>query len=159
MKKQLRNIAFVVGLGMAPLSLSPVLMHAQQVNEDQRAYDTGYQRGVNDARQNRQMNMNTDDWHGDRLNAYQQGYQQGYSSAAGYQGAPPAAAPQGDRDTDRAYQSGYQRGIRDAERNRPMDPRTDDWRGERLEAFRQGYEQGYRSVAPERRHHDDDDRH
>ena len=46
----------------------------------ERAYQTGYQNGVNDAHNNRPMNMNNDDWHGDRLQAYQEGYQQGYRS-------------------------------------------------------------------------------
>ena len=67
-------------------------MHAQQVNEDQRAYQTGYQNGVNAARDNRPMNNNTDDWHGDRLNVYQQGYQQGYNSVRGGSMASAAAS-------------------------------------------------------------------
>jgi hypothetical protein len=80
MKKQMRNIAFMLGMALAPLTLSPVLLHAQQVNEDQRAYDAGYQNGVNDARRHKGMNLTTSDWHGDRLDAYQRGYEQGYQS-------------------------------------------------------------------------------
>jgi hypothetical protein len=29
------------------------------------------------------MNMNSDDWHGDRLQAYEEGYQKGYRSIGG----------------------------------------------------------------------------
>ena len=50
MKKQLRSLAFFVAFGITPVAVCPVVMHAQQVNEDQRAYQTGYQNGVNAAR-------------------------------------------------------------------------------------------------------------
>lgn len=168
MKKQLRSIAFILGIALAPLCLSPVLLHAQQVNQDQRAYDTGYQNGVNAARRNQPMNMNTDDWHGNRLNDYQRGYRAGYDSIAGNgqygrrdddHGRGYVNAPQyQDQESQRAYQTGYQNGLRDAQRNHAMNPRTDDWHGDRLQAYQQGYEQGYNSVAG--RHHDrDDDQH
>ena len=81
-KTGLRSLAFFAALGITPVVVSPVVMHAQQVNEDQRAYQVGYQNGVNAARANRPMNMSTDDWHGDRVNFYQQGYQAGYNSVA-----------------------------------------------------------------------------
>ncbi len=162
MKKQLRTIAFMVGSGLATLCLSPMAMHAQQVNQDQRAYDTGYQNGVNDARRNRPMNMNTDDWHGDRLNDYQRGYREGYKSAGGY-GARADDDRYGnnrygnDAESQRAYQTGYQNGIRDRERNRAMNASTDDWHGERLQAYRQGYEEGYRSARQNGEHGRDRD--
>ena len=159
-KKQLRNIAFSVALGVTPVLLAPVVMPAQQVNEDQRAYQAGYQNGVNAARINRPMNNSTDDWHGDRVNFYQQGYQAGYNSVRG--GGYGEHANQYDRDPqrERAYQTGYQNGINAAQRNRPMNANTDDWHGDRLQAYQQGYEQGYRSVAGghhQHEHHDDDD--
>lgn len=158
MKKQLRSIAFMLGIALAPLCLAPVLLHAQQVNEDQRAYDTGYQNGVNAARRNQSMNMNTDDWHGNRLNDYQRGYKEGYQSVAGHHvddhDRGYVATPHfQDQESQRAYQTGYQNGLRDAERNRAMNPSTGDWHGDRLQAYQQGYQQGYDST----RHHDRDD--
>ena len=154
MKKQLRSIAFMLGIGLAPLCLSPVLLHAQQVNEDQRAYDTGYQNGVNAARRNQPMNLNTGDWHGDRLNAYQRGYREGYESITGHHAGDHGyvAAPHfQDEESERAYQTGYQNGVRDAERNRAMNPSTGDWHGDRLQAYQQGYQRGYEAT----RHHED----
>jgi len=159
MKKQLRTIALTLGIGLASFCLSPVLMHAQQAADlDQRAYQAGYQNGVNAAHANRPMNMNTDDWHGDRLTAYQQGYQEGYRNAAGYGRNDQDRADRyvQDPQAQRAYQAGYQRGVRDRERNRAMNMKTDDWHGQRLQAYQQGYAQGYRSVR--RRDRDDDDR-
>ena len=163
MKKQLRSIAFMMGIAFASLCLSPALLHAQQVNEDQRAYDTGYQNGVNAARRNQPMNMNTDDWHGNRLNEYQRGYKEGYESLAGHHDYDHdrgyVNAPQyQDQESRRAYQTGYQNGVHDAQRNRALNPRTDDWHGNRLQAYQQGYEQGYHSVAGRHHDHDDDDR-
>lgn len=148
MKKQLRSIAFLLGIALAPLTFSPVLLHAQ--NENQRAYDAGYQNGVNDARAHRPMNLSTGNWHGDRLNDYQNGYRKGYASAAGY---PTAGEPMGahphyaDPEAQRAYDAGLQNGTRDREDHRAMNPSTGDWHGDRLEAYQRGYEQGYREAA------------
>ena len=152
-KKRLRSLAFSVALGVTPVLLAPVLMPAQQVNEDQRAYQTGYQNGVNAARANRPMNNNTDDWHGNRLNLYQQGYQQGYNSvrgagAYGEHGSQYAKDPE----RERAYQTGYQNGVNAAQHNRPMNANTDDWHGDRLQAYQEGYERGYHSMNGD--HHD-----
>ena len=52
----------------------------QYQGEDRRAYQAGYQNGINAARNNRNMNISTDDWHGDRVNIYQQAYREGYNS-------------------------------------------------------------------------------
>ena len=88
MVKQFRNLAFCLALAITPFTVSPVLSHAQSQSElDQRAYQTGYQNGLNAAQSNRPMNMNTDDWHNQRLTIYQQGYQQGYNSVRGRCGA------------------------------------------------------------------------
>lgn len=82
MLKQLRNLAFCIALGLTPFCITPVLSHAQSQTElDQRAYQTGYQNGVNAAQSGRAMNMNTEDWHGNRYNIYQEGYQAGYRNA------------------------------------------------------------------------------
>jgi hypothetical protein len=147
MRKQLRSAAVYVALGVTPALLCPVVMHAQQVSEDQRAYQAGYQNGVNAARNNRPMNNNTDDWHGDRLNMYQQGYQAGYNSVRG--GVGEFAK---DPERQRAYQAGYENGANAAEHNRPMNANSGDWHGDRLQAYQEGYERGYRSVRGE--HHD-----
>ena len=152
-KKRLGTLFLMIGLGLAPVYLSPLPAQAQQ-DEMQRAYDTGYQNGVNAARRHEPMNLNTGDWHGDRLTSYQRGYREGYESAAGYHGDRDHHA-YGDPEAERAYQTGYQNGLRDAERNRQMNPRTDDWHGDRLTAYQEGYEQGYRSSH---RDHDHDDR-
>lgn len=154
-KKQLRSLAFYVALGVTPVLLAPVLMQAQQVNEDQRAYQTGYQNGVNAARANRPMNNSTDDWHGDRLTAYQQGYREGYNSVRSDHREGDHDGYAKDPERQRAFQTGYQNGVNAAQRNRPMNMNTDDWHGDRLQAYQEGYQQGYRSVAGE--HHDHDD--
>ena len=147
MKKPLRTIAFLLGIGFVSLVLSPMFLHAQQVNQDQRAYDTGFQNGVNDARQHKPMNLSTSDWHGDRVNLYQNGYRKGYASAAGYAEGPSAArAHYEDPEAQRAYDAGYQNGVRDRERNHAMNPSTGDWHGDRLAAYQRGYEEGYRNT-------------
>jgi hypothetical protein len=148
MLKQIRNLAFCVALGAAPIVLTPVLSHAQQVNEDQRAYQAGFQNGVNDAQRNRPMNNTTSDWHGDRVNFYQQGYQKGYESVRGHEheamrGPAPANYQGEDR---RAYDAGFQNGVNDAQRHHAMNMGTGDWHGDRLNIYQQGYEQGYHSV-------------
>lgn len=149
MKKQLRTIAFMLGMAFVPLCLSTVFLHAQQVDEEKRAYDAGYQNGVNDARRHKPMNLSTSDWHGDRVNAYQDGYRKGYASASGYaEGQPMAEARPhfDDPEAQRAYDTGYQNGVRAREQNRAMNPSTGDWHGDRLQAYQRGYEDGYRGA-------------
>ncbi len=145
MLKQLRNLAFCLALGAAPVVVSPVLMHAQDVDQDQRAYQMGYQNGVNDAQAGRPMNMQTSDWHGNRVNIYQHGYQKGYDSVKGYgkQGAFNPNMYQGE--DQQAYQAGYQNGMNDAHNNRTMNMATDNWHGDRLNIYQKGYQQGYDS--------------
>ncbi len=145
MRKRFGILFLFVGIVVAPLYLAAPRAAQAQQDEVQRAYNTGYQNGVNDARRNRPMNMNTGDWHGDRLTSYQRGYREGYDSAAGIHGdrdhhnfADPEA--------QRAYQTGYDNGLHDAQRNRAMNPKTDDWHGDRLQAYQQGYDEGYRSA-------------
>lgn len=179
MVKQLRNMAFCFALAMTPFCVSPVLSHAQSQSElDQRAYQTGYQNGVNAAQSNRPMNMNTDDWHNQRLTIYQQGYQQGYNSVrgmgaaapgypgaqAGYPGAYPSSAMQYQGEDQRAYQAGYQNGFNAGKNNRDMNMGTDDWHNNRYSIYQQGYQAGYRAGQHQGHHnghhhdHDDDDR-
>jgi len=143
MTKRIRILFLAIGIALVPLCLSPVALHAQQ-NEMQRAHDSGFQAGVNDARANRPMNMNSGDWHGDRLTAYQHGYEEGYRSVRG--GGENGWRGYQNTEDQKAYQAGYRNGTRDREGNRPMNLSTDDWRGDRLEAYRKGYEQGYRGI-------------
>ena len=117
---------------------------AYQDPEAQRAYKAGYQNGVRDLQGNRPMNLNTDDWHGNRRRAYQQGYQEGYRRS----GSGGEYGWRGYQNTDdqRAYQAGYRNGTRDREANRPMNLNTDDWHNGRLDIYRKAYEQGYRGI-------------
>lgn len=140
MSKRFRILLLAIGIAVAPLYLSRVAVAAPQ-NEMQRAHDTGFQNGVNAARQNRPMNLNTGDWHGDRLTAYQQGYREGYESVRG--GGENWHGYQ-DTEMQKAYQAGFRNGVHAREENRPMNLNTGDWHGDRLEAYRHGYEQGYR---------------
>lgn len=157
MVKQLRNLAFCAALAITPFSLGPVLAHAQTQSElDQRAYQTGYQNGVNAAQNNRPMNPNTDDWHNQRLTIYQQGYQQGYNSVRGVRGRENgfAGAPvQYQGEDQRAYQAGYQNGFNAGKDNRNMNMNTDDWHGNRYNIYQQGYQAGYRAGEHEGHHH------
>ncbi len=140
MSKRFRILLLAIGIAVAPLYLSQVAVAAPQ-NEMQRAHDTGYQNGVNAARQNKPMNLNTGDWHGDRLTAYQQGYQEGYRSVRG--GGEEWGAYH-DTEMQKAYQAGFRNGVRAREENHPMNLNTGDWHGDRLDAYHKGYEQGYR---------------
>jgi hypothetical protein len=174
-----------MSIGFAPLLLSPVPASAQYNNNnaDQKAYQDGYQDGVNDVQRNKPYHTHDDQYHGDRLAAYRQGYQEGYNRSAGYnqngQGRrdndgdaddrayPNATGAYGgysqNQNDQRAYQNGYNKGVRDAQHNRAMKIDSDDYHGNRLQAYRSGYEQGYRSAAGYNtnrnngHHHDDDD--
>jgi len=164
MVKQFRNLAFCFALAMTSFCLSPVLSNAQTQSElDQRAYQTGYQNGVNAAQSNRSMNMNTDDWHGQRLTIYQQGYQQGYNSVRGgaavaTPGYPGETAPmQYQGEDQRAWQTGYQNGFNAGKNGRDMNMNTDDWHNNRYNIYQQGYQAGYRAGQHEGHHHHDHD--
>ena len=52
-----------------------------------------------------------------------------------------------ENEMQRAHDAGYQNGVTDARRNRPMNPNTGDWHGDRLTAYQRAYEEGYQSVA------------
>ena len=147
MGKQLRNLALCLALGATPFCAAPIVAHAQDqdVDQDQRAYQMGYQNGVNDAQAGRAMNLKTDDWHGNRVNIYQRGYQKGYDSVKGYgsQGAFNPNQYQGE--DQQAYQAGYQNGMNDAHSGRAMNIATDNWHGDRLSIYQRGYQQGYDS--------------
>ena len=153
MKKQLRLMALIAGIGFAFMYLAPTHLAAQ--SEDQQAYQAGYQNGITAARNHQSMNMNTGDWHGDRLNAYQRGYQEGYRSVEGherwehhdhYANEMPERWSH-DGESQKAYQAGFANGVTDAQNRRGMHPNSEDWHGERLTAYQEGYERGYHTVG------------
>ncbi len=146
MYTRLRSVFLMISIGLAPICLAPTAANAQDV-EAQRAYDAGYQNGVNDAQQNRPMNNSTDDWHGDRLTAYQRGYREGYASVSGNRGGHGRNHMYTDPERQKAYDSGYRNGITDGQNNRAMRPNSEDWHGDRLTAYQQGYREGYKSVT------------
>ena len=55
-------------------------------NYDPRAYQAGYNNGVNDRMRNKPLNLTTGNWHGVNLQNYQRGYQDGYRSGGGGRG-------------------------------------------------------------------------
>lgn len=151
MHHPLRTFALFFGLSLLLLCLSSAQLAAQQV--DQEAYHAGYANGVNAARANRPMNLNTDDWHGDRLAAYQQGYQEGYRSLTDrdhhhdhddYAGEVPERWAH-DTESQRAWQAGYANGMNAGRNHQPLNMETGDWHGDRLTAYQDGYRDGYRS--------------
>ncbi len=146
MHTRLRSVALMIGLGLVLVYLEPTTLHAQDV-QAQRAYEAGYQNGVNDARQNKPMNNSTDDWHGDRLTAYQRGYREGYASIAGYRHGGHRNHNYADPEAQKAYEAGYRDGMRDGQNSRTMHPDTDDWHGDRLTAYQEGYEEGYGNAT------------
>jgi ribosome modulation factor len=52
--------------------------YGAQNYDTQRAYQAGYNNGVNDRMRNRPLNLSTGNWHGVNLEAYQRGYREGY---------------------------------------------------------------------------------
>ena len=129
MLQNLRRYLLALALGAAPLVVLSVPAHAQwgygqwgngQNSTEQRAYQAGYNNGVNDANQHKAMNLNTGKWNGVNLQAYQRGYEAGYRSENrsaggnyggnyGYGRYGDRDRGYGDRDRDRGYrdQGGY----------------------------------------------------
>ena len=70
------RIVLALALCATPALITPAL--AQQTDTEQRAYQAGYQNGVNDRNQNKPLNLKTGKWKGQNLTAYQQGYREGY---------------------------------------------------------------------------------
>jgi hypothetical protein len=186
MLRNLRNfaLALALALGVAPLLMVPVQAHAQwngygqNNNDTQRAYQAGYNNGVNDRNRNKSMNLRTDNWKGINLQSYERGYREGYRSSGGYGrgnggyeggdrdrdrdrdeayhgGSPYGGGPYGgngqNNDTQRAYQAGFNNGVNDRNKNKSMNLRTDNWRGVNLQAYERGYQDGYRGGGRGRR--------
>jgi hypothetical protein len=71
------KIVLVLALGATPVLIAPPSAQAQ-TSAEQRAYQAGFQNGVNDRNQNKPLNLRTDNWHGENLSVYQRGYEDGY---------------------------------------------------------------------------------
>ncbi len=142
MLKKFGEIALMIALAATPVCLAPMQGRAQD-DARQRAYQAGYENGVNDREQNKSLNLKTDKWHGENLDAYEKGYENGYRNIGREynESHSMSGAPGGDE--ERAYQAGYQNGMNDREQNKPLNLKTDKWHGENLEAYEKGYQDGY----------------
>jgi ribosome modulation factor len=138
------TIVLAVAVFATPVLIAPVPAQAQN-DAQQRAYEAGYQNGVNDRSQNKPLNLSTDNWHGQNLNVYQRGYEDGYGKRS-----------YGQNDAERrAYQAGYQNGVNDRNQNKRLNLSTENWHGQNLNAYQRGYREGYRGGDREYRDHDD----
>ncbi|HUN87888.1 MAG TPA: hypothetical protein VMU28_03800 [Terriglobales bacterium] len=155
------KLALVMSLAATPIAFVPRQAQAQS-DAEHRAYQAGYNNGVNDRNQNKPLNLKTDNWHGQNLQAYQRGYQDGYRSAGrgtGYHGEENPNWGHNDNawdhnnggaqnDTERrAYHAGYDNGVNDRNQNKPLNLKTDNWHGENLSFYQRGYQDGYRSSG------------
>jgi len=151
MNKHLRTLALIAGIGLTLLYLAPTHLSAQ--SEDQQAYQAGYQNGIAAARNHQAMHPDSDDWHGNRREAYERGYQEGYRSVEGHErwehhehdAYQMPERWEHDAESQKAYQTGFANGVTDAQNRRGMHPNSEDWHGERLTAYQEGYERGYHS--------------
>lgn len=73
------KLLLAAALAATPMVVLPQAAQAQQP-DTQRAYQAGYNNGVNDRNQGKSLNLKTDNWHGINLQAYRQGYENGYRS-------------------------------------------------------------------------------
>lgn len=164
------KLVLAAALAATPVVVLPTVAQAQQP-DTQRAYQAGYNNGVNDRNQNKPLNLSTGNWKGVNLQAYQRGYEDGYRRTGngrgyngnygyaghyghygynqpGYHGAPAYGNPgyyggAQNADTQRAYQAGFNNGVNDRSRNKPMNLSTGNWKGVNLQAYQRGYEEGY----------------
>jgi len=74
------KLVLAAALAATPVVVLPTVAQAQQP-DTQRAYQAGYNNGVNDRNQNKALNLKTDNWRGVNLQAYERGYQDGYRRA------------------------------------------------------------------------------
>ena len=155
------KMMLVIALAAAPLALVPRQAQAQ-TEPEQRAYQAGYNNGVNDREHNKPLNLKTDNWKNENLQAYERGYEDGYRGRQQgdwwkYRGndrnweserddAPGYDATNAER---RAYEAGFNNGVNDREHNKPLNLKTDNWHNQNLESYRRGYEDGYNG----REHH------
>lgn len=155
------KMMLVIVLAAAPVMFVPRQAQAQN-DAEHRAYQAGYNNGVNDRNHNKPLNLKTDNWHGQNLQAYERGYQDGYRSVGhgnnwehngeGNQGwgHDHDNMANGQNDAQRrAYEAGFNNGANDRSHNKPLNLKTDNWHGENLNYYRRGYEDGYNG----REHH------
>ena len=167
MLKIATRIVLALALCATPALITPAL--AQQTDTEQRAYQAGYQNGVNDRNQNKPLNLKTGKWKGQNLTAYQRGYENGYRNRGNghdtynrdrnYDRDHDRYGAPGTQQTDaeqRAYQAGYQNGVNDRNQNKPLNLKTGKWKGQNLTAYQQGYREGYRGRGHDE-HHDHND--
>jgi ribosome modulation factor len=138
------NIVLAVAVFATSVLIAPIPAQAQN-DAQQRAYEAGYQNGVNDRSQNKPLNLSTDNWHGQNLNIYQRGYEDGYSKRSYSRNDAQ----------QRAYQAGYQNGVNDRNQNKPLNLSTDNWHGQNLNIYQRGYKEGYRGGDRDYRDHND----
>jgi len=144
MLKLATTIMLAVAVFATSVLISPVPAQAQY-DAQQRAYEAGYQNGVNDRSQNKPLNLSTENWHGQNLIVYQRGYEDGYGKRS-----------YGQNDAERrAYQAGYQNGVNDRNQNKRLNLSTENWHGQNLNAYQRGYREGYREGDREYRDRDD----
>jgi ribosome modulation factor len=162
MLKRTTRIVLALALCATPVLITPA--RAQHTDAEQRAYQAGYQNGVNDRNQNKPLNLKTGNWKGQNLIAYRRGYEDGYRSRGighdtyGHDrdrdhdryGAPGTQWTDAER---RAYEAGYQNGVNDRNRNKPLNLKTGNWKGQNLTAYRHGYREGYEGRGYDE-HHD-----
>src|ERR1700676_3029349 len=158
MLKIATKIVLALAVCATPVLIAPVPAQAQN-DAQQRAYQAGYQNGVNDRNQNKPLNLTTDNWKGQNLNAYQRGYEDGYGKRGNGRGSyndDRARGAYGQSDAQqRAYQAGYQNGVNDRDQNKRLNLSTDNWHGQNLNAYQRGYREGYGGGNREYRDHDD----
>jgi ribosome modulation factor len=127
MLKIATKIVLALAVCATPVLIAPVAAQAQN-DAQQRAYQAGYQNGVNDRNQNKPLNLTTDNWHGQNLTVYQRGYEDGYGKRRN-----------GQNDAQqRAYQAGHQNGVNDRNQNKPLNLTTDNWHGQNLKVYQRG---------------------
>ena len=151
MLKLATKIVLAVAVFATSVFIAPTPAQAQN-DAQQRAYQAGYQNGVTDRNQNKPLNLSTDNWRGQNLNAYQRGYEDGYGKRGN--GRETGAYGQNGAQ-QRAYQAGYQNGVNDRNQNKRLNLATDNWHGQNLNAYQRGYKEGYRGGDREYRDHDD----
>ena len=165
MMKIAAKIVLALAVCATPVLIAPVPAQAQN-DAQQRAYQAGYQNGVNDRNQNKPLNLSTDNWHGQNLSVYQRGYEDGYGrhgngrESGSYDNRAPGGYGQpgayGQNDAQqRAYQAGYQNGVNDRNQNKRLNLSTDNWHGQNLNAYQRGYREGYGGGNRGYRDHDD----
>jgi hypothetical protein len=115
----------------------------QNLTAYQRGYEDGYRgRGNGQYGRNGQYGYNNGYGYGhDGDHDRDDQARGGWNGNGGYVGSPAGYNTDAER---RAYQAGFQNGQNDRNRNKSMNLKTDNWKGQNLTAYQRGYEDGYR---------------